>query len=101
MSSVDSDLVALHAIVRGRVQGIFFRAFVQEHAAKLGLSGYVRNLPGGREVEVRAEGGREQLKRLLQHLYRGPLGAKVDKVEVDWTDYSGAFSGFRVRYYGD
>ena len=88
---------SLNAIVRGRVQGVFFRAFVQTHANALGLTGYVRNLPSG-EVEVRVEGDKRKLEELLQNLYMGPPSAKVENIEVSWGDYDGAFSCFSVRF---
>ena len=98
MSDPSSELASLHVILRGRVQGVFFRAFTQRHAVILGLTGYVGNLPGGRMIEVQAEGKRRQLEELLQHLYQGPVGAKVEEVEASWGDYQGSFSGFEVRH---
>ena len=53
-----SDSAALHAIAQGRVQGVFYRAFVSRNAVGLGLSGYVRNLPDS-SVEICAEGTRK------------------------------------------
>ena len=97
MSEPGSESASLHAVVQGRVQGVFFRAFTQRHAAALDLTGYVRNLPGGRAVEVYAEGRRGRLEELVLHLHQGPAGAKIEKVEVGWGDYSGDFSGFGVR----
>ena len=91
------DLASLQAIVQGRVQGVFFRAFVHRQAMALGLTGYVRNLPRS-SVEVRAEGERVKLEELLKSLHQGPPGARVEKVEVSWGDYSGDFSSFRVRH---
>ncbi len=93
-----SELASLSAIVHGRVQGVFFRAFVHQHAIALGLTGYVRNLPGGRAIEVRAEGERVKLEELLQHLKSGPPGARVEGVEVDWSQGRGDFPQFEVRY---
>ena len=55
----------LYALVHGRVQGVYFRAFVQRHAQALGLSGWARNLPDGATVEVVAEGSRAALDGLL------------------------------------
>lgn len=94
----DSTLASFHAVVLGRVQGVFFRAFVHHQAIALGLGGYVRNLTQSSAVEVVAEGERSQLEELLTHLRRGPVGARVDKVEVRWGDYSGNFSDFRIGY---
>jgi len=94
----DSTLASFQAVVFGRVQGVFFRAFVRRYAIDLGLSGYVRNLTESSAVEVVAEGRRSQLEELLKHLRRGPVGARVEKVEVKWGDYSGDFSDFKIRY---
>ena len=89
--------VSVRAIVYGRVQGVFFRAFVEEHAQRLGLVGYVRNLPSD-AVEVVAEGEREQVNKLVERLKTGPPTAIVDRVEISWSEYTGDHSGFRVRY---
>ena len=93
-----AELAAFSAIVHGRVQGVFFRSFVREQASILGLTGYVRNLPSGREVEVYAEGEREKLEQLVKQLHIGPRWAKVDKVEINWSEYTGRFDTFNIRY---
>lgn len=87
----------LHAIVHGRVQGVFFRYFVERRARALGLEGFVRNLPDGRAVEVMAEGDRARLEELLKHLQTGPRGARVDGIDVAWAGYSGDYPLFEVR----
>ena len=92
-----SDLSSLQAIVHGRVQGVFFRAFVEEVARELVLTGYVRNRPDG-TVEVRAEGEKRQLERLAQYLEKGPPAAKVNEVITVWSEYTGSYSGFSVSY---
>jgi len=92
-----SKLVSVQATVCGYVQGVFFRVFVAEEAEALGLAGYVRNLPSGR-VEVRAEGEREQLERLVSRLKAGPPAARVEKVITNWTEYTGDYAGFRISY---
>jgi acylphosphatase len=93
-----SDLASLQATVYGYVQGVFFRAFVSRRAEDLDLTGYVRNLPGGEAVEVHAEGERKQLEKLISHLKVGPPAAKVERVVTNWSEYSGSYSGFRIRY---
>jgi acylphosphatase len=93
-----AELASIAAKVHGRVQGVFFRSFVQQQARTLGLTGYARNLPDGGTVEVRAEGSREKLEELANRLRVGPAGAKVDQVEIEWSGYSGGFDGFRIRY---
>ena len=80
-----ADLVSVQVVVCGRVQGVFFRAFAVRQASQLGLTGYVRNLPGGQTVEVHAEGARQQLAELISYLKIGPPGAKVQTVETSWS----------------
>lgn len=92
-----SAAAAMRAVVSGRVQGVFFRSFVVEHARRLDLSGYVRNLPGG-EVEVFAEGDRAALEKLTALLEVGPPDALVRDVAVSWSPFTGGYSGFRVSY---
>lgn len=89
---------ALRAVVRGRVQGVGFRDYARTRARSLGLTGYVRNLPDGRSVEVVAEGPRHDLERLADDLRRGPSGAHVTAVETDWRTPTGAHPGFRTTY---
>ena len=86
------------AVARGRVQGVSFRYFVLRNARRLGLKGYVRNLPKGHSVEVLAEGEQEGLEELLGHINQGPPGADVQEVDVSWTGPSGAYQDFRVVY---
>ena len=92
-----AEMASLQATVRGRVQGVFFRAFVEELAEQLNLTGYVRNRPGG-VVEVTVEGERTNLEKLVERLKTGPPAAKVKDVITSWTEYTGNFSGFRIRY---
>ncbi|MFC1931010.1 acylphosphatase [Chloroflexota bacterium] len=91
------DLTSVQATVYGRVQGVFFRDFVVRRADELGVTGYVRNLPQG-TVAVMAEGERKQLERLLGYLKEGPPAAKVAKVVVEWGEYTGSYSGFKIGY---
>ena len=74
----------LRATVHGRVQGVFFRDFTLAHARALGLAGWVRNVSDGVSVEVLAQGNRPALEELLAHLRRGPHGAHVERVDVEW-----------------
>jgi len=93
-----ADLASVRAIVHGRVQGVYFRAFTVRQARELGLSGYARNLPDWRTVEVQAEGERSELERLIDHLGVGPPGARVERVETNWSEYTGSYSDFRIGY---
>jgi acylphosphatase len=85
----------LHAQIEGRVQGVGFRAFVEQNAIMLRLSGWVRNRWNG-SVEVVAEGERQDLERLLTALQRGPRSAYVTKLDVNWGSATGEFYGFSV-----
>jgi len=93
----NTDLASVQAVVYGYVQGVFFRAFVSRRADELGLTGYVHNLPN-EAVEVLAEGERKRLERLINHLKAGPPGARVERVVASWSEYSGSYSGFSIRY---
>ena len=92
-----ADLASLHAVVYGYVQGVFFRAFVSRWANELGLTGYVRNLPGG-SVEVNAEGEKKQLGQLVARLNVGPPASRVDKVATNRSEYTGNYPDFSIRY---
>ncbi len=70
----------LHAVVRGRVQGVGFRWFVRERARRLGIRGWVRNRGDG-SVEVEAAGDPASLEELRTLLGEGPSGAQVSAVD--------------------
>jgi len=82
--------------VRGYVQGVGFRVFVQRQARALGLTGWVRNRYDG-AVHVVAEGYRSDLVALVDRLREGPSEAEVQDVELSWQPYTGSFTGFEVR----
>ena len=82
-------------LITGLVQGVFFRREMTELARRLGISGWVRNLPNGK-VEALAEGEKGRLNELIRFCQVGPPGAAVRKVEVEWSDYLGEFRGFRI-----
>lgn len=86
----------LHVFVRGRVQGVGFRAFVQEVGWRLGLTGWVRNV-GYDEVEAVAEGHRSALEHFLEEMRRGPRAARVDDCRAEWEAPTGEFERFEVR----
>jgi acylphosphatase len=87
----------LHAIVRGRVQGVGFRFAAERQASALGLTGWVRNIADA-SLEVVAEGEEEKLLRLAEFLRQGPRGAFVSELKADWSDYTGRFRDFRVSF---
>jgi acylphosphatase len=87
----------IRCLVRGRAQGVGFRAFVLDRAGRLGLSGYVRNMPDGSSVEVVAEGPQERLDLLLLALRQGPPMSRVDRVDTSWGEATGEYRGFDIR----
>jgi acylphosphatase len=91
------ELVRLQATVRGRVQGVGFRHFTISRAGELGLVGYVKN-NWNSTVEVVAEGDRESLEILLQHLHAGPRAATVNRVDSVWLPATGEFHVFGPRF---
>lgn len=87
----------VHLFVSGRVQGVFFRESTRREAEKLGLTGWVKNLPDGR-VEIVAEGEKGNLEKLIQWAKKGSFLSRVDNVEIEWEEYQGEFENFEIKY---
>lgn len=85
----------LHIIVKGRVQGVYFRANTQKQASKLNLTGLVRNLPDN-SVEIIAHGESNALQALISWCHKGPLLAKVSEVIVNRHNQPCEFSRFEI-----
>ncbi len=85
----------IHLFVRGRVQGVYFRATAQREARQHGLSGWVKNRQDG-SVEIVAEGEEDDVKDFLSWAHAGPSTARVDDVEVRWRSYTGEYTDFRI-----
>ena len=81
--------------ISGRVQGVYFRECTKNEASKLGVGGFVRNLPDGR-VEAVIEGEDMQVRKLIDYVGRGPTHARVTNVEVFEEEPLGEFSQFLV-----
>ncbi len=90
------DQQRLVATVRGQVQGVGFRWFVQREAARLGLAGWVANQYDG-SVEVVAEGPETALSELVLMLWEGPSGSSVGGVETRHEPARGNIAGFTIR----
>jgi acylphosphatase len=84
------------ATVHGRVQGVGFRWFVRNAAARLNLVGWVANEPSG-NVRVVAEGERASLQELARILRDGPAGAQVERIDDEMGSPSGHFTSFDIR----
>lgn len=83
------------ATISGQVQGVHYRAYVQDAATELQLVGTVHNQSNG-TVEVVAEGLPDQLKEFIEYLHEGSLRAQVDSVAVEWGTARGTFTDFSV-----
>jgi len=91
-----SEKARIFMIIKGRVQGVFFRYKTQQEAQKLGLNGWVKNNGDG-SVEILAEGDKDKLEELIEWCKEGPRSAQVEKVEVKWQKYVGEVEGFEIR----
>ncbi len=93
-----TETARAHLIVRGKVQGVWYRGSTQSAAGRIGgLGGWVRNLPDG-TVEAEVEGARDRVEALIDWCRQGPPHARVDDVEIEWETASGEYADFQVRY---
>jgi acylphosphatase len=90
--------IRTHLEVSGRVQGVYFRYAAKEVANRLGLTGWIRNLPNGK-VEAVVEGEEADVEEMIEWCYQGPPGAKVSRVNVQRNIARGDFSWFEITYY--
>lgn len=88
---------AARVLISGRVQGVYFRAHTRDAAEKLGLRGWVRNLPGGR-VEAWFQGPKETVEKAIAWCHEGSPYSRVDQVAVDWQEPQALANGFDIRY---
>ncbi len=86
-----------HAIIFGKVQGVFFRAETQRAANARGVNGWVRNRADG-TVEAVFEGAEADVVAVLEWCRKGPPASHVDKVDVDWESDRREFSSFDITY---
>ena len=88
-------LKQLQLTIRGRVQGVYFRASAQREARRLGVVGWVKNRPDG-SVEIVAEGEEEAIRELYGWAQKGPSAARVDRVDTRWRSFTGDYPDFRI-----
>lgn len=93
---MSSDMIRVHAMLSGRVQGVFFRAETRAAARRNGVSGWVRNTSDGR-VEAVFEGGLEDVDQVVQWCRKGPPNARVDDIHLQAGSYKGEFDRFSIR----
>jgi acylphosphatase len=96
MNPTENTMHARRFVVRGRVQGVGFRWFVEREARLLGIAGWVRNNYSG-SVEVLAQGTSDQLAALLSRLRKGPPAARVDGVDESEAQPKDGVSSFRIE----
>jgi len=86
----------LHIIIQGQVQGVFFRNTAKKIAEEMGMTGWVRNLPDGR-LEAVVEGEKDKLEKMAKWAKKGPILARVEKIELEWGEYKGEFKNFEIK----
>lgn len=91
------EKVRAHAVISGRVQGVFFRLETKRAADGYDVCGWVRNKRDG-TVEAVFEGSEKNVRSILEWCKKGPPIAKVTRVDVEWENYSGEFNSFDVTY---
>lgn len=97
--SSGSDTLRAHVWVKGRVQGVGFRAHVEYYARQIGVTGWVRNV-GYDTVEAVAEGESEDVNLFLSMVKQGPRASRVDESTVEWETPTGEFREFGVKRSG-
>lgn len=90
-------MIRVRLFISGRVQGVFFRSTMCQKAKKVGINGFVRNIPDGR-VEAVLEGEEDKVEKLIKWARRGPIFAKVDNIKIEKEDYVGEFKDFNIEY---
>lgn len=88
--------VQANIIIHGKVQGVWYRQSTKNVAERLGLTGWVRNLPD-RTVEACIVGERERVEKLISWCQQGPPAANVTNIDVEWQDAPEQIDSFQVR----
>lgn len=89
--------VCARAVIKGKVQGVFFRMETKRAADRIGVCGWVRNRSDG-TVEALFEGDHNKVIEALEWCKQGSPLSRVTSVDVEWKDFSGAAQGFEIRY---
>ena len=90
------EIVRVHVWVKGIVQNVGFRAYVEYSANRLEVTGWVRNV-GYDTVEAVAEGDRETVERFIEMMKAGPRASRVDEARIEWENATGEFEAFGVE----
>jgi acylphosphatase len=89
--------IRVHIIVKGRVQGVYFRQNAQRMCSKSGVTGWVLNMDDG-SVEAILEGDKNSVENTISWFKVGPPSACVEKIELSYDRYTGEFQDFKIRY---
>ncbi len=84
-----------HLIISGFVQGVGYRHFVRNNAQKLGLTGWVANVPDGK-VETLLQGQKEKIEEMIRLCRKGPFLSEIENVDVEWRETEEEFSDFEI-----
>ncbi len=85
----------MHAFFSGRVQRVGFRFTAERMARRLPITGFVKNLPGGR-VEIAAEGDEKTLQDFLQEIQQA-FGDQIRRTDIEWGEPTGEYEGFGIK----
>lgn len=96
METSQNETIRVHIWVKGRVQNVGFRAFVEYNALQIGVLGWVRNL-GYDTVETVAEGTKFQIDEFIQMTKQGPRASRVEEARVEYEETTGMLEGFTVK----
>ena len=88
--------VRVEAIFKGKVQGVYFRNYTQRFARQMEVCGWVKNLPDG-TVEATFEGEKGNIEEVIRMLIEDHPYARVDDIEIVWTEYRNQFDRFEIR----
>jgi acylphosphatase len=97
IDSLFKERARVRIVVRGKVQGVFFRDYAKKEAEKMQLTGWVKNTDDG-GVEIVAEGDKSCLRQLIILCEKGNPLSTVTNVDYDWEEYSGKFNDFYINY---
>lgn len=92
-----TDKTQVKVIIKGRVQGVFYRASTKDEADRLGIKGYVKNLPDG-AVEAFFESSESRVTKMVEWCHRGPAASQVEHVIVEKAKTAEHFDTFIIRY---
>ncbi|MDP1548380.1 MAG: acylphosphatase [Anaerolineales bacterium] len=96
MQANPTETIRVHIWIKGRVQGVGYRAHVEYNALRIGVPGWVRNIDRNM-VETVAEGTREQIDQFIEIVKQGPSISRVDDVRLEYEEPTGYLEGFTVK----